>query len=1583
MTRLGPWQVGRMLGRDLSGTYHAARRDDGELATLYVLSDELVAMRREPLAQLVALHRELSHPGLVRFRDVDRDGTDLYLIAAGVDDALAVLRGGVRPAPGQVGALGVALAAALTAAHDRGLVHGSLGLDNVLWAPGQAPQILGTGVAALGITDRAALARGDVAALGRLLYALLAGREPPGEREPGSDLARHGWLGEIVRLLADPAATISMSEAHALLCDGEPTHTERITEGLTEQLALRDDLPRRVDTGEVTGPAGASAPPPPPGGAPAGLDPIGGQVGRYRILTRLGRGGMGEVFLAEDPLLRRSVAIKRIRPDLDYDRTFRARLRREAQLAAHLNHRAIVQVFDLVTHGDIDHLVMEYVSGPSLHTLLGGGQMAAAAVVRIAGELAGGLAYAHQQGIIHRDLKLENVLVGTDGQFKIADFGVARRIAADPGDTPEAMHLDGFTVGTSRAVSPEQLEGADVDVRADLFSFGVMLYEMVTGTSPFISNGKDQTLLRVLHYHQPPAHELVPDVPRALSELIDQLLEKRPARRPSSARVLHDRLRSLEASSEPRTESPRSTAPAHRPRATGRTAVANPAGRERRQVTLVCIDLIATGGLTDPELLAEVLPAFRDRADEILARFDGILISAFDHRFAVCFGHPRPHEDAARRAVLAGRALLEAAAELRAVDPIHARARFAARAAVHTGLAVAHGGGAGEQLVLGATLDAALRLLDRSGAGDLWLSGSTARLVEADFQLERLATPTDGVTLAHRIVGPRASSGTGSGEPEPPMVGREPELARLLASWQRARGGQGQVVLVVGDPGIGKSRLARELATAIAGDAPRQIVLRGSADRQRSALEPAAEAIAALLGAGGDDVTLLDRIRALTGPGEAELILRFLGRAPHPAAGPPEGARHQLLGCLRDVLIGPSRAAPTLILVEDLHWLDPSTLDLLGLIVKDVAASQLLVVMTARPGGQPPWPAAATVTQLRLDRLADAAIDAVISHACADRALPATERALIAARAQGVPLYARELVRAALELGHIGEVPSTLRDALTARLHQLGSSATWVAQIAAVAGREFTAGLIAQAGGLDRAAVEQDLDRLVAAEILVRRKSRARELLYQFGHALLQQAAYEALLAADRRHLHGQLADALFADERAGRDPGPELIAHHLAGARRFYEAVASAHRAAHRALERHARVENRELLRQALTWLDQLPDSEARDRTEIGLRMELNAALITTEGYTSAELERSCRRAGALCERHDDMPFPVGYGLWSVHFMSGSPAEAEPFLGRFTQVIDQDGPPVERLMAHVAFALHACSRARYAEGMHHFERSMALFVPAEHAGVVKIYGGCGGFYGHIISITVLWKLGRFAEAWRCARSTVAMAEALDPYALGTALISEMLLHIAAGDVAQAEANAGRIHDLATRYELSYVACWALCGRGWVRARRGQAERAMADLITGNEGIQRIGVKVYSPHSLALLVESAIALGQFDRAERALDDALEVCRTRVDASNEPDLLCLRGHLILGRDGSAHAAARAAFSEALLVAQRHGARGQALRAATDLAALLRDDHLPDEAMAVLGPVYRGFAPDLDEPGVADARKLLAQLSADAG
>jgi hypothetical protein len=379
---------------------------------------------------------------------------------------------------------------------------------------------------------------------------------------------------------------------------------------------------------------------------------------------------------------------------------------------------------------------------------------------------------------------------------------------------------------------------------------------------------------------------------------------------------------------------------------------------------------------------------------------------------------------------------------------------------------------------------------------------------------------------------------------------------------------------------------------------------------------------------------------------------------------------------------------------------------------------------------------------------------------------------------------------------------------------------------------------------------------------------------------------------------------------------------------------------------------------------------------------MQLGAVIASTEGYTSAELERTCRRAEAVCARHDDTPFVIKHALWAARFMRGLPDEVDPFLGWLEQQVERGAPPIDLMMAHASLSVYWNARAAYDAIRHHAERAMALFVPADHPLVARMYGGPGGTAAHVMYVSVLWQTGEVDAAWRHVRDTIARFQSLDPYAYTSALAWQMSLQISSGDAVAVERSAEHMLELTARHEFKYLACSALCGRGWARARLGRGDQARTDLITGTEGTRRMGVRVWFPYYLGLLGDAAIVLGDHDRAARALDEAIELTRTTVDRSHEPELLRQRAKLILARDAQARAPARDAFAAALDLARERGARSPALRIATDLAALLRDEHRGDEAARILRREIAWFPAELDDPNLAAARALLGELPAGA-
>jgi serine/threonine-protein kinase len=464
------------------------------------------------------------------------------------------------------------------------------------------------------------------------------------------------------------------------------------------------------------------------------------EIGPYRLEKRLGKGGMGEVYRAYDQRLERRVALKQIRPRKASDPRARQRFLREARAAARLSHPSIVQVHDIIEVHGSDWLVMELVDGHSLRRVLADGPLPVMDAVGLTIEIASGLAEAHAEGIVHRDLKADNILLTSDGRAKILDFGIAKRIDFE---SEASLTAEGQLLGTPQAMSPEQAMGRSVDHRSDLFSLGSLVYEMVTGVSPFAASGAVKTLQRICTYRQTPAHKLAPDVPRPLSDLIDNLLEKDPVHRPQSAEEVVTAAKRFARAYGSGSSATEISLPDDLAADIDAETVDEPTTAvrlvERRQVTVLCCDLVsisnATGSL-DPEALYEVLPEFQSLAGEVLARFGGHLESFLSHRLLVYFGFPKLRDDDAERAVAAALELIAAIeAHNLQLPPTPESIELAVRIGIHTGKAVVLPSYR-EQLALGKTLDLATGLVALAAPNTVVISDATHQLVERSFSFQ-------------------------------------------------------------------------------------------------------------------------------------------------------------------------------------------------------------------------------------------------------------------------------------------------------------------------------------------------------------------------------------------------------------------------------------------------------------------------------------------------------------------------------------------------------------------------------------------------------------------------------------------------------------------------------------------------------------------------------------------------------------------------------------------------------------------------------------------------------------------------------
>src|SRR6266851_3755077 len=722
----------------------------------------------------------------------------------------------------------------------------------------------------------------------------------------------------------------------------------------------------------------------------------------------------------------------------------------------------------------------------------------------------------------------------------------------------------------------------------------------------------------------------------------------------------------------------------------------SPSRAERRQLTVMFCDLVgstALSGQLDREELNDLTREYHSVCAEVIERHAGRIAQFLGDGLLVYFGYPLSHEDDAQSAVHASLEIVAAVASAseRRGKPLQVRI------AVHTGLAVV-GQLGGEtnpdpMAISGETPNIAARLQSIAEPGAVVVSAATYRLIEGFFICRSLGIPAlKGVAApieAFEVVEPtgihtRFEKAVASGLT--PLVSREKEVGQLLDRWQQALDGSGQVVMLSGEAGIGKSRLVQVLIERTASDSGVELACRCSSYYQNSALYPAIEFLQRMLRfTRGDDadtkLAKLEVALAEFGFSLAEMVPLFAALLSLPASDrypalpmTPQRQKHKTFEAIVEWLMRTVERKPTRLIVEDLHWADPSTLELIELLIERVPTARLLLLLVFRPEFVPPWPSQPHITNLSLGRLSPMATEVMIQSVGGGKQLPAEVANEIAAKTEGVPLFVEELTQMVLESGMLRErdgrylltsglpslaIPSTLYDSLMARLDRLGT-AKEVAQIAATIGKEFSYELLRAVSPLEETKLTGALNRLVDAELLDQNLEQNR-LRYSFRHALIRDAAYDSLLRSQRRPYHRKVAEVLqerFADTVQAR---PELLANHFTEAGLIEEAIPYWQRAGQRALERSANKEAILHLSKGLDLLGLLPESSERFQQELLLQVALGTALMVALGFASLEAQSVWARARKLCQQVDESPvvFQVFWALWVSHAARGEHRKA------------------------------------------------------------------------------------------------------------------------------------------------------------------------------------------------------------------------------------------------------------------------------------------------------------------------------------
>jgi tetratricopeptide (TPR) repeat protein len=1331
------------------------------------------------------------------------------------------------------------------------------------------------------------------------------------------------------------------------------------------------------------------------------------RIGPYRIESKLGAGGMGEVYKAYDERLDRWVALKRISPDRCTDAVYRERLLREARASARLSHPAIVQVFDLVQADGADCIVMELVEGTPLSLLLRQGRLELPRALALAREITAALAMAHACGIVHRDLKTENVMVTPDGHAKILDFGISKRLGA--GESEPSLTLTGAVVGTVRAMAPEQAQGKDVDHRADLFALGVLLYEMVTARSPFEAASAATTLYRLCYEPHTPLRKLDARLPADLSFLVDRLLEKRPEGRPAGAGEVAATLAAL--CGEPRQdrtddsvtvlEMPSPVKPASgagSPSSAERRQMTVMSSAERRQVTVLSCGLVrATGGPSDPEEMIEAMLRLQALAAETARRFEGRAAPGMGEDCRLYFGDLQAHEDDARRAVHTALELVSSCRDW--------QDGFAVRIGIHTGPMVVTRAAAPEAAFGDIPGIAAL-------LRSVVVSDSTLPLIEGYFECEELtalALQTMQRPLrTYRVVAERAAHNrVQSAGALTPLVAREQELGLLLARWELAREGRGQVVLVSGEAGVGKSRLVWELRQRARSEEADWLEGHGSPFHHDSPLYPVAQWLERWTGTDRADSpeSRLERLaEALSRHGMAPEAVPLLAallslpaseRYPLPPLS-PEAQRRKTLGAVATLLLTAAERRPLLLVVEDLHWVDPSTLELLGSLAAQAEAVPLLLVLTFRPEFEPLWEPRSSVTRLTLGLLTRSQAGLMIDRLTEGRRFSPAQREQIAARTDGVPLFIEEMTKMILESSSAGagqassratgtqpslDIPDTLGGWLMARLDRLGT-AKEVAQLAATLGRELSHELLLAVSPWSEKDLDRELDRLVQAELLFRRGLPPR-VRYLFKHALLQDAAYASLLKSDRQRHHQRIAETLEASFPEVVETQPELLAHHYTAATMFERAIVFWQRAGERALQASACLEALGHLERALGLLASLPEGGDRDELEIGLQLDLGTVKGVTQSPASPEAGEAYMRALELCQR-GGAPAQLSSARWGLFTYHAVRAQARQALELARQFLDMDMAERDltlRINALEAVGFCLLCMGDLVEARSHLETLIALGRPQasasdslrfRHRIVDPFLGGMA-----YLSVT-LCLLGYPDQALECSREALELRRHT-PFVFTQGLMKYWSgeVHILRREPHEVQPLAHESVDLAAEQDLPFFWTTGNFQLGWATAEKGDVEAGIEMMQQGVNARLAAGMNAGSVTHFCFLATHLLNAGRFAEGLTTVERALAISSDGGHCIMDAELYRLKGELIQGL-GAAADEVEAESHRALEIARLQGARWLELRAAMSLARLWCRQGKKTAAHGLLASVYGWFTEGLDTRDLQEARSLLAEL-----
>jgi predicted ATPase len=709
----------------------------------------------------------------------------------------------------------------------------------------------------------------------------------------------------------------------------------------------------------------------------------------------------------------------------------------------------------------------------------------------------------------------------------------------------------------------------------------------------------------------------------------------------------------------------------------------------------------------------------------------------------------------------------------------------------------------------------------------------------------------------------------------------------------------------------------------------------------------------------------------------------------------PQRQRQKTLETIVALLLELAEQQPVLLILEDLHWTDPSTLELIGLLLDQTPSASMLVLLTCRPYFQPAWHHRSYLTEITVNRLSPTQVTQIVTRMTDGKAFPAAVLQQTIEKTDGVPLFVEEMTKAILESGSLKDVdnhyeltgslstfaiPATLQDSLMARLDRL-VTAKGVAQMGATIGRQFAYDLLATVSQLDAATLQRELGRLVEAEIVFQR-GLPPQSTYMFKHALIQDAASQSLLKSTRQNYHQRIAQVLEAQFPETTEAQPELVAHHCTEAGLIAQAVGYWQRAGQQAVERSAYAEAVSHLTTALDLLTTLPETHERNQQELAVQMPLGMALRATKGQAAHEVERLYTRARELCEQVGEPPqlFRVLWGLWHVYNTRGEYQTMRALGEQLLSLAERLQDPDLLLEAHHALWATLFYGGEPAATRPHQEQGLRLYEPQRHHVHAALYAGHDpGVCCRMLATPSLWLLGYSDQAVASIQAALGLAQQLaHPLSLTLALYWSTVLHHLRREPLLTQTSAEAMMTIATDQKFPQYFAQATPLRGWALAACGQGEEGRAQIQRGLAAYQATGATLYRPYYLALLAEASAQVGQTAEGLEALAEALATLPKSGVRWWEAELYRLRGELLLRHTVAQPGEAEAYFQQALEVARRQEAKSLELRAATSLARLWQQQGKRTEARELLAPVYDWFTEGFDTADLQEAKALLEDL-----